>query len=150
MAAVAELGSLDVNMTDALPPLLEEIYRLIDSDRYEEATRRLAELRSPEADEPIVFLYKALCVYEARDDLECLRLLAEFIKAAPKHHKVPYALYTFAICLQNLGLDPQALNILESLPRSYPDLDVAIADCRKSMEAVATANAIYESLRGRT
>ncbi|MCI0424152.1 MAG: tetratricopeptide repeat protein [Acidobacteria bacterium] len=134
-------------MTEMLPSSLEDIYQLIDSDRCVEALERIAALAGPEAKYPIVLLYKALCLYEAKDDLECLRLLEAFVKAAPEHKKVPYALFTSAVCLQNLGLHEQALNILVSLPKSYPDLESAVAHSRATLETARTAEAIYELLR---
>lgn len=135
-------------MTERLTPKLEEIYHLIESDAYDEAMERIAELESPDRDDAIVFLYKALCIYERGDDLECMRLLVSFIGAVPpRHPKLKYALFTFAVCLQNQDLDDDALSILRSLPSTYPDLDAAIASSERALSSRRSAQEILESLR---
>lgn len=135
-------------MTERLSPKQEEIYRLIESDRYDEAMERIAILESPDRDDPIVFLYRALCIYERGDDLECMRLLVSFIGAVPaKNPKLKYALFTFAVCLQNLHLDDEALTILRSLPSTYPDLHLAIANSEQALESKRVALEIFLSLR---
>lgn len=136
-------------MTERLAPKLEEIYRLVDSDRYDEAMERIAALDEPERSDPIVLLYRALCAYERKNDLECMRLLASFVSAAPKHIKVPYALYTFAVCLQNLDLNDEALTILRTLPKKYPDLEAALASSEAAVATRKTALEIFDSLRRR-
>lgn len=135
----------DKKMNERLSPKLEEIYRLINADRFDEANERIAFLESPEKDDPIVFLFKALCSYERADDLECMEYLVSFIGAAPASHpKVKYARFTLATCLQNLSLDEEALGILRSLPGDYPDLGAALAH---SEQALVTRRAALDMLK---
>lgn len=107
---------------------------LVAQDRYDEARPLLDAMTKIEDSMPLVLFYKAICVYEDKDDVECVRLLSRFIERAPRHKKVPYARFTIAICLMNLGAYAEALEILATVPPDYPDWEREVASATRSLE----------------
>ncbi len=93
---------------------------LVAEDRYEEARPLLDAMTEIEDVVPFVLFYKAICIYEDKDDVECVRLLSRFIERAPRNEKVPYARLTIAVCLINLGAYAEAWRFLPRFPRTIP------------------------------
>lgn len=118
-----------------------QIADLVAEDRYDEARPLLDAMTEIEDSVPLVLFYKAICIYEDKDDVECVRLLTRFIERAPRHKKVPYARFTFAICLVNLGAYAEALEVFGTVPEDYPDLkkEVAAATIRHDLQKKAIA-----------
>lgn len=120
---------------------LSIIGKLINDDRNSEAEELLDSVELRDNPEPMLLLYRALTTYERRDDLSCLKLLNEFVNHAPNHSKAPFAKYTAAICLINLGLGERAISILKSIPEDYPDLQKELKSAqeaiRKKREALS-------------
>jgi tetratricopeptide (TPR) repeat protein len=113
---------------------LDKIHFLIESDDYVTAKEKIAEARAAGDRDPLLTLFEAICVYEAGDDIEALRLLTNFLVNAESDEKRPYARFTAAVCLENLGLNEQALEILEDVPTSYPGLKKEIKQARKELK----------------
>lgn len=113
---------------------LDEIHALIQSDDYVKASARIAEARAAGRVEVLLTLFEALCMYESGDDVETLRLLAEFLPNSTNTKKRPYALFTAAVCLENLGLHEQALELLKKVPRSYPALKKELSHSKLALE----------------
>ncbi len=121
---------------------------LVGEDRYSEARPLIDAMAEIEDSVPLVLFYKAICVYEDKDDVECVRLLSRFIERAPRNKKVPYARFTIAVCLINLGAYAEALEILATVPTDYPDWEREMASATKSLEMQRKALAYCSSLRG--
>jgi len=101
---------------------LNEIYILVNTDEYKKTLLRIKKLRFRGCNDVVLFLYEALCAYEAGDDLECLRLLSIFLNTAEHHQKREYALFTVGICLMNLGLVGEAKKVFIQISDKYPNI----------------------------
>jgi len=113
---------------------LDEIHALIQADDYSAAATRIVEARATGHTDALISLFEAICVYEAGDDVETLRLIAEFLASSERPEKRPYALFTAALCLNNLGLIEQSLELLAKVPASYPDICEAQARSTKELK----------------
>ena len=131
---------------------IQSIYEWIDADDYTTAELLIQRLRDQGCTRCELSLFEAICTYEKKDDAGCLRLLAEFLREAPGHPKRSYAIFTAAICLVNLGLERRALDLLRSLPSSYPDRGAELKNVRavlaKRRAARVHADAIQALLDG--
>ena len=121
-------------------PTISEIHALLDADEYVEAKSKIDTMRSLGVEDSILLLFEALCAYESDNDIETLRLIAEFLSSSDSDHKKPYARFTAAICLVNLGLYEQARELLGTVPESYPDLKETlfnvINECNRQKQAI--------------
>ena len=102
---------------------LDDIHSLIQSDDYASAKAKIVEARAAGNKEALLSLFEATCVYETGNDIETLRLLAEFLASSTNSAKRTYALFTAGLCLENLGLNEQALEMFQKVPDGYKDLD---------------------------
>ena len=97
-----------------------------------------------------LLLYEAICVYERQQDIECLRLLADFLREVPRHGKRHYAIFTAAVCLMNVGLESRARALLQKVPDTYPGRDKELKDLSvvlaRRKKAAVHANAIRSLL----
>jgi hypothetical protein len=100
----------------SVAPDVERVYRLIDAEDYETAESLIQRLRSEGCSHCDLLLYEAICVYERQQDIECLRLLADFLREVPRHGKRHYAIFTAAVCLMNVGLESRARALLQKVP----------------------------------
>jgi tetratricopeptide (TPR) repeat protein len=125
---------------------LEEIHLLLESDDYATAKEKIAEARAAGEQNALLTLFEALCVYEAGDDFEALRLLTNFLVNAESDEKRPYARFTAAVCLENLGLNEQALEVLEGVPKSYPGLEKEIKQVRKELDRQRHALQLFSEI----
>ena len=112
---------------------LEIAYQLVDSDKYSDALIYIEDIRKNGCDDVILDLYEALCIYEAKDDVECLRLISKFLSRASKHRKREYALFTAGVCLMNLGLANEALSTFEQVADSYPNIESERNEAKKAL-----------------
>ena len=125
---------------------LEEIRKLAESDDYKAALLRINEERAAGNTEAVLSLYEAICYYEAGDDVETLRLIDEFLASDKCKEKHPYALFTAAVSLENLGLYEQALELLDRLPKSYPDLKKERSQNMKEVKRQRKAMKIFSAI----
>ena len=128
---------------------IEIAYQLVNSDKYTEALVCIENIREKGCDDVILSLYEALCVYEAENDVESLRLLSLFLSKAGNHQKREYALFTTGICLMNLGLASEALEVFSQISNSYPDIEVEREKARNKFEAQKEGIVHYSRIRGR-
>ena len=128
---------------------LEIAYQLVDSDKYLEALAYIEGVRKAGCDDVILYLYEALCAYEANDDLETLRLLTEFLSKAGDHIKREYALFTFATSLMNLGLPNEALSIFNLVSDSYPNINKERISAKKDKKLQESSLLYYSNILGR-
>lgn len=94
-------------------------------------------------------LFEATCVYETGDNIETLRLLAEFLASSRNSDKRAYALFTAAVCLENLGLNEQADKLLENLPEAYPGLEKERTHVRKELNRQKQALLLLSGIKGK-
>ena len=87
-----------------------------------------------------------MCAYKKKDDLGCLKLLNEFLDAAPAHKDSQYALFTAAICLINVGLPYRARQLLARIPSDYPDRDKEFQILNSTIVTIERAELIADSL----
>lgn len=113
---------------------ISRIGDLVRQDRFQEARKLIDSLDGEKHNTPLLLFYEAICLYEEKNDVDCVRLLSEFINCVPNHTKANYAKFTIAICLTNLGLQEQSLLFLEELPEDYPDLQRELAHVRSLIE----------------
>ncbi len=133
------------------PANLDDIHILIQSDDYATASARIAEARAAGHKEALLSLFEAICVYETGNDVETLRLIAEFLastKSIESIEKRPYALFTAAVCLENLGLLEQAYELLAKVPESYPDIQKERAHIAEGIKHRKQALLLYSGIRG--
>jgi hypothetical protein len=104
------------------PDSLDAIHKLIDNDDYVAAKDLIKEARAAGKTDPILSLFEALCVYESGNDVETLRLIGEFLLSTGRTRKRPYARFTAAVCLGNLGLFQEEKELLAKVPDSYPGI----------------------------
>jgi thioredoxin-like negative regulator of GroEL len=123
---------------------------LVAEDRYSEARPLIDAMAEIEDVVPLVIFYKAICIYEDKDDVECVRLLSRFIERAPRNKKAPYARFTIAICLINLGAYAEALELFATVPPDYPDWEKEVAAAKRRLEIQRQAIAFCSGLRGVT
>lgn len=128
---------------------LDEIHSLIQSDDYVTARAQISEARAAGHKEALLSLFEATCVYEAGNDIETLRLLAEFLASSANSAKRQYALFTAAVCLENLGLNEQALELLQKIPESYPDLQKERTDATNGLKRQRRALLLFQGIRDR-
>jgi len=126
----------------------EAVYKLIDADNCAEAFRMIQEYRSQAFGCPEFTLYEALCFYDEKNDLECLRKCLSFISDNPTHSKKNYALFTIAMSLCNVGLEEEALSILQSLPASYPDRDREIHKLEATLKVREEVRSVLKAIKG--
>ena len=127
---------------------IHSAYELVDSDQYADALIQIENLRSNGCNDPVLVLYEALCIYEAGDDLETLRLLSEFLDQAKVHRKREYALFTSAICLMNLGLVSEAKNIFNKIPDSYPNIHTERKNVEEKLKSKNSGISFYKKIVG--
>jgi thioredoxin-like negative regulator of GroEL len=125
---------------------IQTLHQLVSADRYDEADRLIQELRDNDQQYPELFLYEAICRYEEGNDLECLRLLTEFLRAAPKHIKRDYATFMAATCLVNVGLLEQSLRLLQRISSTYPARDDEMQDLNARLSTRTRASEYAEAL----
>jgi len=148
--AVAQLGL--VRRNDLLFALMDSdshiqtLHQLVSADRYTEADRLIRQIRDDGKEYPELFLYEAICRYEEGNDLECLRLLTEFIRAAPKHVKRDYAVFTAAICLFNVGLLENSVRLPERISSTYPARDDEMQNLNARLNTRTKASEYAEAL----
>lgn len=126
---------------------LDDIHSLIQSNDYESAKAKIAEARAAGNQEALLSLFEATCVYEMGNDIETLRLLAEFLASSTNSTKRTYALFTAALCLENLGLNEQALEILQKVPEGYQDLDKERARAAQDLKHQKQALLLFAGIR---
>jgi len=128
---------------------LDDIHSLIQSEDYTTARARITEARAAGHTEALLSLFEATCVYEMGDDIETLRLAAEFLASTTNSVKRPYALFTAAVCLENLGLNEQALELLQKVPESYQALHEERVQATKELKRQRQALLLFAGIRGR-
>jgi hypothetical protein len=131
---------------------IDRVHGWLDAEDYATAELLIRRLRDEGCSRCELALFEAVCLYERKDDIGCLRLLVEFLRQAPGHPKRSYATFTAAVCLANLGLEKRALTLLRSLPVSYPDRDAELKEMRavlaKRKEATMCAEEIQSLIGG--
>ncbi|MBV9657332.1 MAG: hypothetical protein JO295_04400 [Verrucomicrobia bacterium] len=125
---------------------IEVLYRLINDDQYSEADQLLGRLRAGGKCDVELLLCEAICRYEDGDDVECLKLLANFVTAAPEHIKTDYATFMAATCLANLGLFGRALRLLQMVSPSYPKRDEEMRGLRARLDSGRKAEEFAQTL----
>ena len=125
---------------------LDDIHSLIQSSDYASAKVKIAESRAAGHKEALLSLFEATCVYETGDDIETLRLLAEFLASSTNSVKRPYGLFTAAVCLENLGLNEQALELLQKVPEGYQDLHKERAQATKELKRQKQALLLFAGI----
>jgi TolA-binding protein len=128
---------------------LDDIHSLIQSEDYAKAKVQISEARSAGHREALLSLFEATCVYEEGDDIETLRLVAEFLASTTKSEKRPYALFTAAVCLENLGLNEQALELLQMVPETYQDLHKERVNATNDFKRQKQALLLFTGIRSR-
>jgi len=126
---------------------LDDIHSLIQSNDYASAKTKIAEARAAGNREALLSLFEATCVYEMGNDIETLRLLAEFLASSTNSTKRAYALFTVALCLENLGLNEQALEIFQKVPEGYQDLDKERSRAAQDLKQQKQALLLFAGIR---
>jgi tetratricopeptide (TPR) repeat protein len=119
---------------------------MVEADRYKEAIALINELNDIDASDPIVNLFRGLCSYENGDDLECMMHLLKFLSEVQLQPKTYYALFTFAVCLENIGMYKEALRVLEALPNNYPGREDEVRAVTGHVEKQEVARNMIEEL----
>lgn len=130
----------------------EKVYNLIATDRYKEVLQLVYKMREEGEDFSASFLYEGLCHYEEKNDLKCLMCMKQFISEHPLHEKKDYPVFTSAICLINLGITETAVELLDSISKTYPDRERTLVEAQselsQKLEAMHIAEEIKELIRG--
>lgn len=126
---------------------LDDIHLLIQSNDYAGAKTKIAESRAAGHKEALLSLFEATCTYETGDDIETLRLLAEYLASTTDSVKRPYALFTAAVCLENLGLNEQALELLQKISEGYQGLNRERAQATKELKRQKQALLLFAGIR---
>lgn len=127
--------------------LLKEIHKLVEAGFHEEALKKIKLAKRKGETNPLLLLFEALAVYDDRKDLECLRLLNQFLsKISSSHEKYHYALFTSGICLMNIGLPKESSRLFNSIPDDYPDIEKERRESHEALSIAAKAKDFAESI----
>lgn len=70
------------------------------------------------------------CYYESGNDLEALGCYIRYAKTYISGEARNFALFNAGVCLKNLGLYYEAIQVLEKVPKDHDGIDAELEDAR--------------------
>jgi|GEM_PF-4474354 len=81
----------------------------------------------------LLFAY-ADCLYELERDGEAIETYLNYASRYPEERGYSFAIFGAAMALKNMGLEAEALELLEFINPEHENLDQEIVDCKKRID----------------
>lgn len=72
--------------------------------------------------------------------------MLKLLKENPFNPKFDYIIFTAATCLINIGLEKEALELIRTLPLSYPDRNNEEKNLNKILESKEISKKLFKSI----
>ena len=109
------------------------IIETLDEEDYHGALHKIEQLTENDQNHGRMIIAKADAYYELKNDIEALSWYLKYYQIYPNGGGVGFALFSAAMCLKNLDLQPEAYSLLQLAPQDHFGLQKEIEDSKESL-----------------
>lgn len=118
----------------------------VDEGRHEEALAAMDLLPLNLQRRGRMIIARGDAHYELGQDIEALKAYADYLRSFPSGAARGFALFSAAMCLKNLDMQPEAGLLLEKIAPAHPDLEKELQHSRQILEKQQLAREILAGM----